>query len=132
MKKYNIICFVTDQHRADHLGCYGNPDVKTPSLDRLAADGMIFTNSFVANPVCSPNRACMFTGQYPKAHGLRENGNALDPASITLPKVLKMNGYETFSSGKLHIAPFGVNLGDDIPDYWTAEARSIWMFRVLH
>lgn len=54
----NIVCFVTDQQRADHLGCYGNPDVRTPNIDRLAREGVVFTESFVANVVCMPNRAC--------------------------------------------------------------------------
>lgn len=126
MKNYNVICFVTDQQRADHLGCYGNPDVKTPNIDQLATDGVRFLNSFITNPVCSPNRACMFTGQYPKVHGLRENGNALSADSITLPKVLKENNYETFSSGKLHLAPFGIPLTKDIPTHWKTESLDLW------
>ncbi len=112
-RRPNILCFVTDQHRADHLGCAGNPDVKTPHIDRLAAEGIRFTQSFVANPVCQPNRASMFTGRYPKAHGLRENGNTLHPDTVTLPQILRENGYATASFGKLHLAPFG--LDDDLP-----------------
>ena len=78
--KPNLLIFITDQHRADHLGCYGNPHVKTPHIDRLAAEGITFTESYVANPICMPNRASLFTGRYPKAHGLRENGNTLNPS----------------------------------------------------
>jgi arylsulfatase A-like enzyme len=126
MMRPNVICFVTDQHRADHLGCTGNVDVKTPNLDKLAAEGLIFNKSFVANPVCSPNRACMFTGQYPKAHGLRENGQALSPDAVTLPKVLKENGYQTFSSGKLHLAPFNMTPDMDVEAYKKAESKQLW------
>jgi arylsulfatase A-like enzyme len=126
MPRPNIICFVTDQHHANHLSCAGNPDVKTPNLDRLAADGLLFTKSYVANPVCSPNRACMFTGQYPKSHGLRENGNSLVPGSLTLPGVLADNGYQTFSSGKLHLAPFGMQADRDVPGYEKAESNEYW------
>lgn len=108
------------------MGCAGNPDVKTPNLDKLAADGLLFSKSYVANPVCSPNRACMFTGQYPKSHGLRENGNTLVPGSMTLPGVLGNSGYQTFSSGKLHLAPFGMGADKDIPDYEKAESNEYW------
>ncbi len=99
----NILCIVLDQLRADHLGCYGNPDVLTPNIDRLAAEGCRCDDSFVANPVCMPNRACMFTGQYPQAHGLRFNGFSLSPSRLTLPEVLRRNGYQTASIGKIHL-----------------------------
>ncbi|WPJ96708.1 sulfatase-like hydrolase/transferase [Coraliomargarita algicola] len=104
MKAPNILCFVMDQLRADHLACYGNPDVKTPNIDRLAREGVRCDQSFVANPVCMPNRASMFTGQYPQAHGLRYNGFTLPPSRVTLPEVLRQNGYQTASIGKIHIS----------------------------
>ncbi len=102
----NILCFVTDQHRADHLACYGNPQIRTPNIDRLASEGVLFSESYVANPVCMPNRASMFTGRYPKAHRVRENGNTLSPSEVVLPEVLRTNGYQTASIGKIHLAPF--------------------------
>lgn len=126
MNQPNILCFVTDQLRADHLGCAGNPDVKTPHIDALAADGLRFENSYVSNPVCSPNRACLFTGQYPKANGLRENGNALPKDAVTLPRCLKEGGYQTFSSGKLHLAPYGIPPELPTPDSWKAESNELW------
>jgi arylsulfatase len=122
----NILCFVTDQHRADHLGCYGNPIVRTPNIDRLAREGMVFTESYVANPVCMPNRASLFTGCYPKVHGVRENGIALRPGRLTLPEVLRRRGYATASFGKIHLAPFGTPRGDDCQDYESAECRERW------
>ena len=123
-KRPNILCFVTDQQRADHLGCAGNPDLRTPNIDRLAAEGVIFNHSFVANPVCMPNRASLFTGMYPSAHGLRENGIGLDGRWPVLAGVLKQEGYATASFGKLHLQPYG---GDENwPLSERLESRISW------
>ena len=122
----NILCFVTDQQRADHLGCYGNPDIQTPNIDRLAEEGVTFTQSFVANPVCMPNRASMFTGRYPKAHGVRENGNTLAPTETVLPEILRGVGYQTASFGKIHLAPFGMTRDQASAEYECYESREYW------
>jgi len=122
----NIICFVTDQQRADHLGCTGNPDVKTPNIDRLASEGVIFTESFVANVVCMPNRASMFTGRYPQAHRVRENGIALPLDEVVLPEVLRQAGYQTASFGKIHLAPFGSEKNQPVQDYERYERNDFW------
>ena len=122
----NIICFVTDQQRADHLGCYGNPDVETPNIDRLAREGVVFTESFVANVVCMPNRACMFTGRYPKANGVRENGITLSPTETVLPEVLRQSGYQTASFGKIHLAPFGAHKETADEEYELYEGFEYW------
>lgn len=127
----SILCFVVDQMRADHLGCMGNPDVRTPNLDALAARGALFTESFVANPVCMPNRASMFTGQYPRAHGLRQNGYSLHPERIVLPELLRQAGWRTGCFGKLHLSDWGGSPDDiartaiDRP-HEIAEARRLW------
>ncbi len=125
-RRPNILCFVTDQLRADHLACYGNPDVETPNIDRLAREGVMFADSYVANPVCSPNRASMFTGRYPKAHRLRENGNALSHREATLPGALAEAGYRTASFGKLHLAPFGLSSETPAEDRERLEAHEYW------
>jgi len=122
----NIICFVTDQHRADHLGAYGNRQVRTPNIDRLAAEGVKFTESYVANPVCMPNRASMFTGRYPKAHRLRENGNTLSPSEIVLPEVLRQGGYQTASVGKIHLAPFQIKREHASDEHELRESVEYW------
>lgn len=124
--KPNILCFVTDQQRADHLGCYGNADIQTPNIDRLAREGVTFTESYVANPVCMPNRASMFTGRYPKAHGCRENGITLSPAEVVLPEVLRRSGYQTASIGKIHLAPFGITKDKAAEDYERYESKEYW------
>ena len=73
-RKLNVLFIITDQQRADHLGCAGNPILKTPNIDRLASEGVRFTNAFCANPICTPNRASILTGLYPNMHGARSNG----------------------------------------------------------
>lgn len=122
----NILCFITDQQRADHLGCYGNPDVKTPNIDRLASEGIQFNESFVANPLCMPNRASLFSGMYPKAHGVRENGIGLHPSIEVLPELLRQAGYQTMSSGKLHLIPFGIDPEIPYDDWEKFETPEYW------
>ena len=70
----SFIVFMTDQQRADHLGCYGNPIVRTPNIDAIANRGTRFDNFYVTNPVCQPNRAALATGQLTSVNGCRQNG----------------------------------------------------------
>lgn len=102
-KKPNIILFMCDQLRFDALGCYGNNEIHTPNIDRLALDGSTFDNHFVQNPVCSPSRCTVLTGRYPRNHGTRDNGIPLRDSEVTLAQVLKENGYRTAAIGKMHI-----------------------------
>ena len=67
----NFLLFITDQHRADYLGCYGHPLLKTPNIDSIAARGTRFARFYVATPVCMPNRATLMTGRMPSVHGAR-------------------------------------------------------------
>ncbi len=99
----NVILLMTDQHRADHLGCYGNPVVKTPNIDRIAARGCCFDKSFVANPICMPNRASILTGRMPSVHGLRSNGVSLSLKARTFVEELANADYDTALMGKLHV-----------------------------
>ena len=80
-KQKNVLFMISDAHRADHLGCYGNSTLKTPNLDRLAEEGCRFTNYFCTNPICMPNRATLLTGKYPNQHGVRSNGMKIGRAS---------------------------------------------------
>jgi arylsulfatase len=100
----NIVWFMTDQHRADAMGCAGNPIIQTPHLDRLATEGLRFERCYVTNPVCMPSRASLFTGRYPHAHGSWKNGVELPLREVTLPAVLTDNGYATAAIGKVHLA----------------------------
>ncbi|QTF92704.1 sulfatase-like hydrolase/transferase [Halomonas sp. BM-2019] len=102
MRRPNFVLFITDQQRADHLGCYGNPTVKTPYLDGLAARGVRFTRFHVATPICQPNRAALVTGQMPSVNGVRQNGIPLGLDSLTFAEVLRESGYRTGYIGKAH------------------------------
>ncbi|MGB0847105.1 MAG: sulfatase family protein [Thiolinea sp.] len=104
--KPNFLVFMTDQHRADWLGCMGHPVVKTPNLDALAASGTLFTDFHVASPVCMPNRASLMTGRMPGVHGLRYNGCVLPKGANTFVDVLAAAGYDTAAIGKSHLQPF--------------------------
>ena len=99
----NIVFIITDQHRADHLGCYGNKIVKTPHIDALAARGMRGTNCTVTSPICMPSRASFMTGRMPSVHGVRHNGIELSHAEMTITDALMMAGYETALAGKSHL-----------------------------
>ena len=66
----NVVLIMTDNHGAWTLGCYGNPDIRTPNIDRLASEGTLFTRAFASNPVCSPTRATFLTGLVPSQHGV--------------------------------------------------------------
>lgn len=101
--KPNYLFIITDQHRADHLGCYGNNVVHTPNIDALAETGKRFDNFHVANPICMSNRASILTGRMPSLHGVRHNGIPLSKDDTTFVEVLKAAGYETALIGKSHI-----------------------------
>lgn len=103
----NIVLFVADQLRADHLGCYGHPLAVTPNIDALASRGRRYTNCHVASTVCMPNRATMLTGRMPSLHGVRRNGIPLPYWQRTFPEVLSAAGYRTALIGKGHLQPFG-------------------------
>lgn len=99
----NFLIFITDQHRADHLGCYGNPIVRTPHIDALAQSGSRFDRAYVANPVCMPNRGSIMTGRMPSVHGGRSNGVPLPLESVTFADLLSEFGYRTALIGKSHL-----------------------------
>ena len=107
----NFLIFITDQHRADHLGCYGNPVVKTPNIDALAGAGQRFDRAYVANPVCMPNRGSIMTGRMPSVHGARSNGIPLPLESVTFADLLSEAGYHTALIGKSHLQ----NMEDQAP-----------------
>lgn len=99
----NFLIFITDQHRADHLGCYGNGIVRTPHIDTLAKHGVCFDRAYVAAPVCMPNRGSIMTSRMPSAHGARSNGVPLPLSSVTFADQLAEFGYRTALVGKSHI-----------------------------
>lgn len=102
----NFLFIITDQHRADHLGCYGNAIVKTPNIDGIAANGNRWDRFYVANPICMPNRASIMTGRMSSLHGARHNGIPLSRDHTTFVELLKDAGYRTGLIGKSHLQSF--------------------------
>lgn len=103
LKKKNLLIFITDQQRADHVGYAGNKVLKTPNIDQLAARSMVFENAWVSNPVCMPNRSTMITGRMPSAHGCIFNDRSLDWATNTFIRRFRKSGYRTGLIGKSHL-----------------------------
>ncbi|HEX7008103.1 MAG TPA: sulfatase-like hydrolase/transferase [Alphaproteobacteria bacterium] len=99
----NFLLIITDQHRADHLSCYGNTIVKTPHIDSLSARGWTSDRFYVASPICMPNRATLMTGRMPSVHGVRHNGIPLSLSATTFTDLLRAAGYRTAMAGKSHL-----------------------------
>lgn len=116
----NFLIFITDQHRADHLGCYGNPIVRTPNIDALARGGVCFDRAYVATPVCMPNRGSIMTSRMPSIHGARSNGVPLPLEAVTFADLLGEFGYRTALVGKSHLQ----NMEDAPPLLKTPESRA--------
>ena len=126
----NIVLIMTDNHAPWTLGCYGNPEIRTPNIDRLAREGMLFTHSFSSNAVCSPTRATFLTGLIPSQHGvhcyLRANEAQIGPDAYntigefeSLPEILASVGYTCGLTGKWHL---GGNLTpQDGFSYWVTK-----------
>lgn len=98
----NILFLVSDDHSTDGLGCYGNPAIRTPHLDRLAARGMRFEHSYVASPQCSPNRSAIFTGCTPHTTGTSRLHTPMPPWEWTFLDALKARGYHLGAYRKVH------------------------------
>lgn len=100
----NILWICTDSQRWDTLGSYGNPWVRTPNTDRLASEGMLFTNCYAQNPLCTPSRGAFLTGRYPVTTGLRQNGQDIPETERLVTRRLAEEGYLCGLSGKLHLS----------------------------
>ncbi len=103
----NILFVVADQWRAQAFGFAGDPNVKTPHLDRFEKESVNFTQAVAGMPVCSPTRASLLTGERPETHGIFLNDVPLRTNAVTLPKELKRAGYDTGCIGKWHIDGHG-------------------------
>jgi arylsulfatase A-like enzyme/Tfp pilus assembly protein PilF len=112
----NVVLITIDTLRADHVGCYGYKQIKTPNIDGLAADGARFERAFAVVPVTLPSHTSMLTGTYPMLSGMHDfSGNKLSPLQPTLASVLKQAGYQTGAviAAAVLDSRFGLNQGFD-------------------
>lgn len=105
--KPNFIFLFADQLQAFALGCMDNAAIRTPNLDALAADGVLFRNAYSDSPVCTPYRGCLMTGLYPSQSGIRSNADGLPNGQRCLPHSLNDAGYQTSYIGKWHLGDSG-------------------------
>ena len=112
-KPLNILYIMTDDHSFQTISAYDRRFIETPNIDRIANDGVRFTNSFVANSISGPSRACMLTGKHSHKNGFTNNSTTFDGSQQTVSKLLQKAGYQTAIVGKwhLHSDPTGF-------DYW--------------
>ena len=125
----NIVFFCTDQQRSDSLGCAGNSIARTPNIDTIAESGMRFARHSTPMQICSPSRATMLTGLYPRNHGLAMNGMALPENVPTLTAKLGAEGYSNHSVGKQHLQPLLAPSSYGMPDsraFWESDAADGW------
>jgi arylsulfatase A-like enzyme/Tfp pilus assembly protein PilF len=122
---HNLLLITLDTTRADHLGCYGDSQARTPNLDRLAAEGVRFARVYAPAPLTLPSHASILTGLYPATHGVRNNGHQLSDKWRTLAEVLKAQGFATaaFVSSFSVDSRFGIGRGFDVYDD-TFEAQA--------
>jgi arylsulfatase A-like enzyme len=115
----NIVFLLTDDHRAEAMGCAGNRIIKTPNIDEMAASGVRFTNAFVTTSICASSRASIFSGQWTARHGIVDFATHFTPEALALtyPMLLRTAGYRIGFIGK-----YGVGPKRDLPidqyDYW--------------
>lgn len=104
MTQPNILWICSDQQRTDTVGAYGNPFVTSPTIDQLAQNGTVFDNAFAQSPVCTPSRASMLTGRYPRTTRCRQNGQNIPASEQLITKLFAEAGYTCGLAGKLHLS----------------------------
>ena len=118
-QRWNVLLVTFDTTRADHIGCYGRPGARTPTVDRLAADGIRFAQAYSSIPLTCPSHSTIMTGKYPFAHGVRDNGLfVLAPEQRTLAELLADKGYRTAAAvgGFPLVKRFGLDQGFELYD----------------
>lgn len=112
----NVILLSIDTLRADHLGCYGHPEVKTPVIDKLAAEGTRFAECLSSCPITLPSHTTMLTGSYQYIHGARDNGSFMvGDENVTIAEILREEGYQTVAEVAAAVLnkQYGLNQGFD-------------------
>jgi len=105
-KRPNIVFIMSDDHAYQAISAYSDKLIQTPNIDRLANEGMLFTNASVTNSICAPSRAVILTGKHSHINGKIDNLSPFDTTNVTFPQILQKAGYQTAMFGKLH---FGNN-----------------------
>src|ERR1700704_4015360 len=130
----NVLIITVDTLRADHLGCYGFTFARTPAIDKLARESVRFTDAISSAPITMPAHSSIFTGLFPPAHGVRDNGAyALGENAVTLAERLRDAGYTThaFVSALVLNRRYNLNQGfetyDD--DLWAEDDPKLFMIR---
>lgn len=110
-KRPNILFIMADDHAYQAISAYSDKLIKTPNIDRLADEGMLFTNACVTNSICAPSRATILTGKHTHINGKIDNRMPFDTTQVTFPKLFQEAGYQTAMFGKLHFGnnPKGVD-----------------------
>ncbi len=111
IKKPNIIFIMSDDHAYQAISAYSDNLIETPNIDRIANEGILFTNACVTNSICAPSRATILTGKHTHLNGKIDNRMQFDTTQVTFPQIFQKNGYETAMYGKLHFGnnPKGVD-----------------------
>ena len=103
--RYNIVLFIADDLGVNDLGPYGNKNIRTPNLNRLAGESMVFNRAFAASPTCSPSRSTILTGVMPVRNGAHDNHGGVKPEIKSVVQYLQPAGYKVAIAGKYHIGP---------------------------
>ena len=124
----NIVVIMADDHGRQAISCYGSKLIQTPNIDRLARDGMRFTDAMANNSICSPSRATMLTGKYNHLCGVKKLEGHFDGTQQTFPKLLQQAGYQTAIVGKWHLysEPTGFDFYSVLPGqgrYYDCRSR---------
>jgi arylsulfatase A-like enzyme len=114
----NIIFILSDDHACSAISAYGSVIAQTPNIDRIANEGIVFTNAMVENSICAPSRAAILTGKFSFINGETENGIVFNGNQQTFPKLLRHAGYQTALIGKWHLSsnPTGFDYWNILPD----------------
>lgn len=121
-RDWNILLITSDEHNPKIMGCVGHPQIKTPGIDRLASEGLLFTKAYCVVPVSAPTRQSMMTGLYAQEHGQIENNYAFDTRNKTWGNYFKQADYTTACIGKMHTNDENSNHGFDFR-YSSAQAK---------
>lgn len=117
----NLLVILSDDHSAAHVGAYGNPDVRTPRLDRLASEGARLDRAYVTSPQCAPSRSSLVTGRMPMAIGTSRFSATVPPEVISLPELLRNAGYFTGFAGRPYHLDGSRNTPAPIRDHLRSE-----------